>query len=61
MWNIYTDPQSGDKIKILVWNASKTFGEYYSAFTVAELGEMLHHVDLIIDTISTNVGGEPHQ
>ena len=40
-WNIFTDPNTNKKRKILAYNLSKTFGDYYSAFTVAELGEML--------------------
>lgn len=34
--------------------------EEYSAFSVAELGEMLHPFNLIIDTISHSPDREPH-
>ena len=49
-----------------IWNENPNAISYpdlvfVSAFTVAELGEMLHDENLIINTMSTSPGGEPHQ
>ena len=40
-WEVYTDPNTNRKKKLIVLQGGHTFGDVYSAYTVSELGEML--------------------
>ena len=40
-WEVYTDPNTNRKKKLIVLQGGHTFVDSYSAYTVAELGEML--------------------
>lgn len=40
-WQVWNDPQNGKKRKEIIRAGEYNFGEVFSAFTVAELGEFL--------------------